>query len=174
MLPRFIPLLLIPLVSVAQEPIPFMISATPCSFCLVTNEYVQWMVSIEPEGNCLYDWSDCVEIPEFESLPGGDGTTFLNYSTAERGKHHLLLVEKETGRELAYAIIYIDYHILSKYSGVPLDVFDSRKLSANSFNDKYATWAPTKANDVPGLFDPGLLVPYDEWPGRITVLKMTD
>ena len=98
MLPRFISLLLIPLVGGAQEPIPFMISATPCSFCLVTNEYVQWMVSIEPEGNCLYHWSDCVEIPEFEPVPGGDGTTFLNYSTAERGKHHLLLVEKETGR----------------------------------------------------------------------------
>ena len=151
-----------------------MISATPCSFCLVANEYVQWMVSVEPEGNCLYDWSDCVDPPEFEPVPGGDGTTHLDYSSAERGKHNLLLVEKETGRELAYAIIYIDDTMLSWYGGVPLDTFDSRKLHVHSFNEKYATWAPTHDNNLPGLFEPGLLVPYNEWPGKITVLKMTD
>ena len=104
--------MLMSLASLAQQTIPFAISATPCNLCSVYNEHVQWMVSVEPEGNCEFDFTPCVDIPEFTTVEDGDGTTYLYYNATQRGKHHLLLVEKESGRELAYVIIYIDYHMM--------------------------------------------------------------
>ena len=161
--------------SLAQQTIPFAISATPCNLCSVYNEHVQWMVSVEPEGNCEFDFTPCVDIPEFTPVEDGDGTTYLYYDATQRGKHHLLLVEKESGRELAYVIIYIDYHMMDYYGGVPLKVFEeSRRLSAHEPGDWKAIWAPTRENDVPGLFEPGLLVPFKDWPGRIEVIRFID
>ena len=172
---RLLSMLFIPLTSMAQQTIPFAISATPCNLCSVYNEHLQWMVSAEPEGNCEFDFTPCVDIPEFTPVEGGDGTTYLDYNATQRGKHHLLLVEKESGRELAYVIIYIDYHMMDYYGGVPLKVFEeSRRLSADEPGDWKAIWAPTKKNNVPGLFEPGLLVPFKDWPGRIEVIRFTD
>ncbi len=174
MMLRILPFLLFPLLTFSQDSIPFMISATPCSMCLVYNKHVEWIVAIEPENNCAYDWNPCVDVPEFKAIEGGDGTSFLHYSTSQRGKHHLLLVEKSTGRELAYAVLYIDYHMLSKYGGVPLDVVDSRKLSLRSFDGKYATWAPTRHNKVDGLFKPGILVPFKDWLGINEMINLSN
>lgn len=175
MIARLTPLMLMSLTSLAQQTIPFAISATPCNLCSVNNEHVQWMVSIEPKGNCEFDFTPCVDIPEFTPVEDGDGTTYLYYNATQRGKHHLLLVEKESGRELAYVIIYIDYHMMDYYGGVPLRVFEeSRRLNADEPGDWKAIWAPTKENNVPGLFEPGLLVPFKDWPGRIEVIRFTD
>jgi hypothetical protein len=133
------------------------------------------MVAIEPESNCEFHFVPCVEIPEFEPVEGGDGTTYLYYNAKQRGKHHLILVDKGTRKELAYVIIYVDYHMMSMYGGVPLKVFEeSRRLTAHEPNDWKAIWAPTKNNDVPGIFEPGLLVPYADWPGRIQVIRFVD
>lgn len=172
---RLLPVLFMPLTSMAQQTIPFAISATPCNLCSVYNEHVQWMISVEPDGNCEFDFTPCVDIPEFTPVEDGDGTTLLHYNAMQTGKHHLLLVEKESGRELAYVIIYIDYHMMDHYGGVPLKVFEeSRRLSADEPGDWKAIWAPTRENDVPGLFEPGLLVPFKDWPGRIEVIRFTD
>ena len=175
MIARLIPIMLTSFTSLAQQTIPFAISATPCNLCSVYNEHVQWMVSVEPEGNCEFDFTPCVDMPEFTPVEDGDGTTYLYYNATQRGKHHLLLVEKESGRELAYVIIYVDYHMMDYYGGVPLKVFEeSRRLSADEPGDWKAIWAPTRENDVPGLFEPGLLVPFKDWPGRIEVIRFTD
>ena len=176
MILRLLCLMIIPVAAVAQQTIPFKISATPCNLCSIYNEHVQWVVSVEPEGNCEFHFTPCVDIPEFTPVEGGDGTTYLYYDAKQEGKHHLLLVDKNTGRELAYVLIYIDIHCMNFWGGEPLKMpwEESRILTAHEPGDWKAIWAPTRDNDVPGIFEPGLLVPYKEWPGKIEVMRFTD
>ena len=68
------------------------------------NDSMQWYVFVDD----LYEPS---ETPEFEPLGSYDcvrGSTVLNYRTYTLGTHHLLLRNKVSGQNIAYAVLHID------------------------------------------------------------------
>ena len=111
------------------------------------NDSMQWYVFVDD----LYEPS---ETPEFEPLGSYDcvrGSTVLNYRTYTLGTHHLLLRNKISGQNIAYAVLHIDHTTRRVTNEIwTMWIFEH--------DDPYAVYAPTRENkwDTP-YFTPGLL-----------------
>ena len=136
--------------SVAQEEITvnIIVSTDGSLFSSTLNENAQWSVYIEPLP-CKWFCDDPVTDTTFVSLESG--STVIEYTTEEKGIHHLLLTEPSNSDTLAYVILYLD-HTAIRYR--------DWRLMVQEKNDKYATFAPSRNNKVesslgltPGLQD---------------------
>tara|TARA_R110002167_G_scaffold139037_2_gene326462 strand:+ start:150 stop:608 length:459 start_codon:yes stop_codon:yes gene_type:complete len=113
------------------------------------NDSVEWVVFIDD----LYEPS---ETPDFKPLREAEcifdsGSTVLNYRTYTLGTHHLLLRNKISGQNIAYAVLHIDHTTRRVTNEIwTMWIFEH--------DDPYAVYAPTKENkwDTP-YFTPGLL-----------------
>jgi|DEB0MinimDraft_6_1074348.scaffolds.fasta_scaffold03736_5 hypothetical protein len=113
------------------------------------NDSVEWVVFIDD----LYEPS---ETPDFKPLQEAEcifdsGSTVLNYKTYTLGTHHLLLRNKISGQNIAYAVLHIDHTTRDVTNGIwTMWIFEH--------DDPYAVYAPTRENkwDTP-YFTPGLL-----------------
>ena len=116
------------------------------------NDSVEWVVFIDD----LYEPS---ETPDFKPLREAEcifdsGSTVLNYRTYTLGTHHLLLRNKFSGQNIAYAVLHIDYNArdfrMSRGGVFTMWIFEH--------DDPYAVYAPTRENAwATPYFIPGLL-----------------
>ena len=136
--------------SVAQEEITvnIIVSTDGSLFSSTLNENAQWSVYIEPLP-CKYFCDDPITDTTF--VPLESGSTVIEYTTEEKGIHHLLLTEPSNSDTLAYVVLYLDYIAIS---------YRDWSLMVQEKNDKYATFAPSQNNKVesslgltPGLQD---------------------
>ena len=125
----------------AQSEIDFRIIVAPQGnlFASTVNKDAVWSHFLEP----LYD---SVENPTFTPLESG--STVLDFTTGEKGIHHLLLTD--VSDTIAYVVLRVDHEVLAHRS--------NWKILVNEVDDPYATYAPTRDNKVNSIFGltPGL------------------
>ena len=125
----------------AQGEIDFRIIVAPQGnlFASTVNKDAVWSHFLEP----LYD---SVDNPTFTPLDSG--STVLEFTTGEKGIHHLLLTD--VSDTIAYVVLRIDHTALATTS--------NWEILVNEAEDSNATFAPSRANKVNSIFGltPGL------------------
>lgn len=117
-------------------------------------------IIVAPQGNLFAStenddavWSHFLE-PFYYSIdnpafvPFEYGSTVLDFTTGQKGTHHLLLTAGSD--TIAYVILHIDHTVLS--------VHNYHEILVNQTEDSNATFAPTRNNKVSSIFglEPGL------------------
>lgn len=129
--------------SVAQEHITvqIIVSLDGSLLSSTVNENAEWSVFVEHLSKPVTDTT---------FVPLESGSTVIDYYTEEKGIHHLLLTDMETGDALAYVILCLDYSTMRGRNYWELLITEQ--------NDKYATFAPTRHNKVESILGlvPGL------------------
>jgi len=125
----------------AQSEIDFNIIVAPQGnlFASTVNKDAVWSHFLEP----LYY---SIDNPAF--VPFEYGSTVLDFTTGQKGIHHLLLTaDSDT---IAYLILRVDNTVLATTS--------YREILVNEAEDSNATYAPSRNNQVNSIFGltPGL------------------
>lgn len=88
--------------------------------------------------------------PAFELLDDS-GSKLINYSTKERGIHHLILRNKISGDLYAYFTLLIESDATIKFEGRTF-----KKAAFDGLGSISATFAPFQENELDGLYEQGL------------------
>lgn len=143
------------LTAFGQTPITFDVGACRGSLLQpIQNDSMVWEFWVEPftyfeDASMEQRFTFHGEEPDFQEYE--TGSRYTEYSTAERGIHHLVLKNFITDELYAYVTIVIGVHTDDVYGGT------YQKIRVYNSNDEFATWAPFQENKVDGIYAQGLL-----------------